>query len=112
MEGLLKEHVRKGSTIKVGICQLFGLPGDDSSGPAHISFVSTMQTLVQAGHVLSNCDFVLLGAPRWPFTWKDGLSLAMMQPSTSGEIVGYWVEPGKLPFRRMVPRRAMQWLIC
>ncbi len=108
----LKELVRQGRTIKVGIRQLFGLTNDDLSGPPHWSFVSSMQPAIQGGHVLSNCDFVVIGPSRWPFAWKDGLALAMMQPSTSGEIVCYWVEPGKLPFRRIVPRRSMQWLVA
>jgi hypothetical protein len=108
----LKELVRAGRTLKVGIRQLFGLTQDDSSGPSHWSYVTTMQSLVQAGHVLSNCDFVLIGSPRWPFDWKQSLALSMIQPSTSGEITCYWVEPGKLPFRRTLPRRHMRWLVA
>jgi len=108
----LKDHVRQGRSLRVGIRQLFGLAKDEMRGPKHISFLTTMQPLVQNGHVLSNCDFVLIGSARWPFTWQDGLHLAMMQPSTSGEIVCFAVEPGKLPFRRMTPRRAMQWLVA
>ena len=108
----LKDLVRNGRSIKVGIRQLFGLTNDDASGPAHLSFVSSMQPVIRDGQVLSNCDFTLIGSPRWPFTWKDGLAVAMMQPSTSGEIECHWAEPGKLPFRRIVPRRAMQWLVA
>ena len=108
----LKEHARQGRTIQVGIRQLFGLANDDASGPEHISFVSTMQPVIQQGHVLSNCDVVLIGPPKWPFTWRDGLHVAMMQPSTSGEIVCYLTEPGRLPFRRIVPRRGMQWMVA
>jgi hypothetical protein len=108
----LKEHVRHGRTLQVGIRQLFGLATDDATGPAHLAFVDTMQPVIQDGQVLANCDFVLVGPPRWPFTWKDGLWLAMMQPSTSGEIVCYLTKPGQLPFRRSVPRRAMQWLVA
>ncbi len=108
----LKELVRQGRTIRVGIRQLFGLADDHALGPNHISFLTTMQPIIQQGHVLSNCDLVLVGAPKWPFTWNDGLHLAMMRPSTSGEIVCYLAEPGKLPFKRIVPHRAMQWMVA
>ncbi len=108
----LKEHVRAGRTLRVGIRQLFGLADDETRGPAHLSFLTTMQPVIQDGQVLSNCDFVLVGAPHWPFTWKDGLHLAMMQPSTSGEITSYLAEPGKLPFERAPRRRGMRWLVA
>ena len=108
----LKEHVRQGRSIKVGIRQLFGMAQDTVSGPEHISFVTTMQPTIQDGHVRSNCDFVLTGAPRWPFTWREGLHVAMMQPSSSGEVVCFLVEPGQLPFTRILSRRGMQWWIA
>ena len=108
----LKEHVRAGRTIQVGIRQLFGLAGDVTDGPRHVSFLTTMQPLVQDGHVLSNCDLALVGPPCWPFDWKDGLHVAMMRPSTSGEFICYLAEPGKLPFKRVTPRRAMQWMVA
>ena len=108
----LKEHVRLGRSIRVGVRQLFGLAEGSTSGPRHISFLTTMQPMIQDGHVLSNCDLVLVGPPRWPFTWRDGLHVAMMRPSTSGEFICYLTEPGKLPFERVMPRRAMQWMVA
>ncbi len=108
----LKECVRRGRTIQVGIRQLFGLAEDTKEGPAHISFVTTMQPLVKDGHVLSNCDLVAIGAPQWPCTWKEGLHVATMQPSTSGEMLCFLAQPGKLPFERTLRRRAMQWLVA
>ena len=108
----LKELVRQGRTIKVGIRQFFGMADDCKAGPEHTCFVTTMQPLIQKGHVHSNCDLVLVGAPRWPFTWKDGLHVGVIKPSTSGEILCFLVEPGKLPFRRTVLRRQMQWMVA
>lgn len=115
VEGDLKELkalVREGRTIQVGVRQLFGLAQDCTDGPEHISYVDTMQPLIRHGHVESNCDFVLVGAPVWPFTWKDGVHLAMMLPSTSGEITCFLAEPGRLPFERAVHRRAMRWMVA
>ena len=108
----LKDHVRLGRSIQVGVRQLFGLAEDCTDGPKHVSFLTTMQPMIQDGYVLSNCDLVLVGPPRWPFTWKDGLHVAMMRPSTSGESICYLAEPGKLPFKRAMPRRAMQWMVA
>ena len=108
----LKAQVRQGRTLQVGIRQLFGLAQDDLAGPEHICFVATMQPLIQDGQVLSNCDLVLVGPPQWPFTWQDGLHLAMMRPSTSGEIACYLTAPGQLPCKRIAPRRAMQWMVA
>ena len=108
----LQECVRQGRSIQVGIRQLFGLAQDTTDGPVHTCFVSSMQPLIQDGHVLSNCDLVAIGAPKWPCSWKDGLHLAMMQPATSGEILCFLVEPGKLPFTRYIRRRAMQWMVA
>ena len=71
-----------------------------------------MQPLIENDHVGANCDFVLSGAPQWPFTWKDGLALGMVWPWTSGEIVCHFAEPGHLPFRRSRVRRAMQWMVA
>ena len=71
-----------------------------------------MQPVVQDGQVLSNCDLVVAGPPRWPFTWKDGLHLCVMRPSTSGEIECYFTEPGRVPFRWKAPRRGMQWMVA
>jgi hypothetical protein len=48
------ECIRAGRTIQVGIRQLFGLANDDPSGPDHISFLTTMQPLIQDGHAASN----------------------------------------------------------
>ena len=42
----LKECVRRSLKIQVGIRQLFGLEEDDTSGPAHTSFVTTMQPTI------------------------------------------------------------------
>ena len=67
-----------------------------------------MQPTIQGGHVRSNCDLVVIGAPQWPFTWRDGIHIALMQPATTGEFVCFLAEPGKLPFIRMVRQRAMQ----
>ena len=64
----LKEHVRQGHSIQVGIRQLFGLAEDDVNGPSHISFVTTMQPVIRNGHVHFNCDLVAVGAPKWPCT--------------------------------------------
>ena len=107
----LKELVRLGRTIRVGIRHLAGLADDDTSGPSHISFLTTMQPLIKDGHVLSNSEFVLIGPPKWPYTFAgDGVHFAMMRPSTGGEFVSYVVRPGELPFERQLPRRGMQWL--
>jgi hypothetical protein len=108
----LKEYVRRGRSIQVGIRQLFGLVEDTSDGPAHISFVANMQSTIKDDHVHANCDLVVVGAPIWPFTWQDGLHVAMMQPSTSGEMVCFIAEPGQLPFTRIIRRRAMQWMVA
>lgn len=108
----LKELIREGRTIQVGIRQLFGLADGRRDGPEHISYIDTMQPVVRGGHVESNCDFVLVGAPTWPFTWKDGVHLAMMLPSTNGEIACFLAEPGHLPFERSVHRRAMRWMVA
>jgi hypothetical protein len=107
----LMENIRAGHTIQVGIRQLFGLASDDTGGPSHTSFVTTMQPVIRDGHVESNCDFVVIGAPRWPIQWNEGLHMAMMQPSTSGEILCFLAEPGGLPFKRLIRRRAMQWMV-
>ena len=108
----LKEHLRTGRTLKVGVKQLFGIQGDDPSGPEHISFLDIMQPLIEKDHVGANCDFILSGAPQWPFTWQDGLVVGMVWPWTSGEILCHLAEPGHLPFRRTRVRRAMQWLVA
>lgn len=108
----LIECVRHGHSLRVGVRQLFGLAADDVGGPAHMSFLTTMQPVVRDGEVLSNCDFVLVGAPQWPFAWTDGLHMCVTQPSTSGEILCFLAEPGKLPFQRHLRRRAMQWLVA
>jgi hypothetical protein len=107
----LMEAARTGLSIRVGVRQLFGLNEDDASGPDHLSFMTTMQPMIQDGRVLSNCDFALVGAPQWPFEWSDGLHMAVMQPTTSGEFVCFLAEPGKLPFTRQVRQRAMQWMV-
>jgi len=108
----LKELVRQGRTLQVGIRQLFGLGTDCIQGPVHISFVTTMQPVIQKGHVFSNCDLVLAGPPQWPFSWQDGLYFCVMRPSTSGEIECYLTKPGTLPFCWKVPRRGMQWMVA
>ena len=108
----LQECIRQGRSIQVGIRQLFGLPRDDTSGPDHTCFVDTMQPMIQDGHAQSNCDLVVVGAPRWPFTWQDGVHIAVMKPSTSGEMTCFLAAPGRLPFTRMIRRRAMQWMVA
>ena len=108
----LAEHARLGRSIRVGVKNLFGIQGGLDDGPEHISFLTTMQPMIQGGQVRSNCDAVLLGAPKWPFTWDDGVHFSMMRPSTSGEITCYLAEPGKMPFERIVPRRAMVWMVA
>ena len=108
----LKEHVRRGYSVQVGIRQLFGLADDNRDGPPHISFLTTMQPVIRDGHVQSNCDLVVVGAPKWPCTWKDGLHIAMMLPSTSSEVLCFLAEPGNLPFNRVPRRRAMQWMVA
>ena len=108
----LTEHVRQGRSIQVGIRQLFGLAEDTTDGPAHVAFVRSMQPVVSGGHVQSNCDLAVVGAPQWPFSWKDGVHVAMMLPSTSGEILCFLAEPGNLPFKRVMRRRATQWMVA
>ena len=108
----LKEHMRLGRSIKVGVRQLFGLAQDATDGPSHTSYVATMQPVIQDGHVQSNCDFVVVGAPLWPLSWKDGLHMAMMRPSTSGEILCFLAEPGQLPFTRVIRHRGMRWMVA
>ena len=108
----LKEHIREGHTLKVGVKQLFGIQDDNPSGPEHISFLDIMQPLIKEGHVGANCDFILSGAPKWPFVWKDRLVVGMVWPWSTGEITCHLVEPGHLPFRRTRVRRAMQWLVA
>jgi len=108
----VKEHIRAGHSIKVGVKQLFGIQADDPSGPEHISYLDIMQPLIQDGHVGANCDFILAGAPKWPFEWKDGITLGMVWPWSSGEINCNLVEPGKPRFRRSSVSRAMQWLVA
>ena len=108
----LKGYVRQGRTIQVGIRQLFGLAEDVVNGPSHISFVTTIQPVISNSHVQSNCDLVVAGAPKWPFSWRDGLHVGTMLPSTSGEILCFLAEPGKLPFKRLTRRRAMRWMVA
>jgi len=108
----LKEFIRRGRSIKVGVKQLFGLQNDDVGGPKHISFLSIMQPLIKDGHVGANCDFALSGAPQFPFSWKDGLSFGAVWPWSSGEIVCHLVAPGRLPFRRTQLKREMKWLVA
>ena len=108
----LKEHMRTGRTVQVGIRQLFGLAEDNDSGPEHVSYVASMQPIIKDGHGRSNCDLVVFGAPKWPFTWKDGVHLAVMRPETSGNILCFIGEPGKLPFEKTERRRAMVWMVA
>jgi hypothetical protein len=108
----LKELVRLGRSIQVGIRQLFGLAQDNAGGPEHICFVTTMQPIIRDEHVESSSDFVLLGPAQWPFAFTDGFHLSMMRPSTSGRIVCFATEVGKLAFKRTMPRRAMQWMVA
>lgn len=108
----LQECIRNGCSVKVGVKQLFGIQNDDPTGPEHISFLNIMQPLIKNGEVGANCDFILSGAPQWPFAWKDGLVVGMVWPWSSGEIISHLVEPGHLPFRRTKVRRAMQWLVA
>ena len=108
----LKEHIRQGRTIQVGIRQLFGLAEDREEGPDHVSFVATMQPLIQDGHARSNCDLVVIGAPKWPFTWKDGVHIALVRPETSGLMTCFVAEPGNLPFQKMIRQRGMVWMVA
>ena len=108
----LMECVRWGRSVRLGVRQLFGLAEDRIDGPEHTAFLTTMQPVIQHGHVQSNCDLVAVGAPTWPCEWSDGLHLATMLPSTSGEILCFLAAPGKLPFKRATRRRAMQWLVA
>jgi len=108
----LKECVRQGLSVQVGIRQLFGLGEDIVDGPEHISFVTTMQPVIRDGQVQSNCDLAVVGAPLWPLTWRDGVQIAMMLPSTSGQMLCFLAEPGKLPFSRVIRHRAMQWMVA
>lgn len=108
----LKQLIRDGRTMRLGVRQLLGLVDDDPADEPHTCFVDVMQPLIQDGHVLANCDFVLIAPPRWPIRLADGMHVSMMQPSTRGEVVAYVTQPGALPFKRLVRRRAMQWLIA
>ena len=108
----LKYHVRQGHTIQVGIRQLFGLAEDNTRGPEHTSYLTTMQPLISDGQVQSNCDLVAIGAPQWPFTWKNGLHIGVVRPSTSGEMLCFLTEPGKLPFTKVIRRRPMVWMVA
>ena len=108
----LKGLVREGRTLQVGIRQLFGLVDDRTDGPDHISYVSTMQPVIRDDHVESNCDLVVIGAPTWPITWKDGLHISTMLPSTTGQIICFAAEPGNLPFTHLVRRRGMCWMVA
>ena len=108
----LKECVRQGRSLRLGVRQLFGMAEEQTDGPSHISFLTTMQPVIKDNHVLSNCDLVAVGAPKWPFEWSDGLHIAAMLPSTSGGILCFLAEPGKLPFKPAPRRRAMQWLVA
>ena len=69
-----------------------------------------MKPVISAGHVQSNYDLVVVGAPRCPFVWREGL-LATVLPSTSGQLLAFAAELGKLPFALIERRRAMQWLV-
>ena len=108
----LKELVRRGCSLKLGVNRLFNLPGGDAEGPAHVCFLTVMQPLIKDGHVGANCDLVLSGAPQWPWSWKDDISLGLVWPWTSGEVIGHWVQPGVLPFAREKARCAMRWLVA
>ena len=108
----LKELIRQGCSLKVGVRNLFGLPSTPDEGLQHVSFLSVMQPLIEEGHAGANCDFVLSGAPQWPIRWQDGLSLGMVWPRSSGELIAHWVVPGELPFGRQTVRRGMQWLVA
>ena len=107
----LKENVRQGRSIQVGIRQLFGLAKDRTDGPAHLSVPTTMQPVISGGHVQSNCELVAIGAPTWPCNWEEGLHAGVLLPSTSGEIAGFVAEPGQFPLQRILRRRAMQWMV-
>jgi hypothetical protein len=107
----LKDMVRQGRSLKVGVEDFFDLPDPASQGPPHICFLTVMQPLIKGGHVGANCDFALRGAPRWPWSWQDGIRLGMVWPWSSGELIGHWVAPGKLPFTRHTSRYGMQWLV-
>jgi hypothetical protein len=106
----LKDEIRKGSTIGVGIRQLCGLAEDDQSGPPHISFLTAMLPFVWGDDVIMNCDPILVGPPKWPFLWNEGLHFGIVRPSTTGAIECFLAEPGKMPFERVTRRRGMQWL--
>ena len=106
----LKDLVRQGKSIRAGIRQLCGLAENVVQGPPHISFLTTMLAFIWDGQVVLNCEPVLVGPPRWPFTWSDGLHFALMRPSTSGGFRCYLAKPGSLPFERLERRRGMVWL--
>jgi len=108
----LKEAVRQGKTIQVGLRQLFGLSEDDSTGPRHISFLPTMQPLIMDDHVLANCDLAVIASPEWSISWDAGIHIAFMRPSTSGEIECFLSKPGSLSFNKIRPNRAMEWYVA
>ncbi|MBB76343.1 MAG: hypothetical protein CMJ75_17700 [Planctomycetaceae bacterium] len=108
----LKDLIRRGCSLKVGVEQLFNLPGAGEQGPAHVCFLTIMQPLIKDGHVGANCDFVLSGTPQWPWSWEDEISLGMVWPWSSGEVIGHWAKPGALPFTREKAQCAMRWLVA
>ncbi len=61
----LKECVRQGRSVRLGVRQLFGLAEEQTDGPSHISFLTTMQPVIKDDHVHSNCDLVAVGAAEW-----------------------------------------------
>jgi hypothetical protein len=71
-----------------------------------------MLVFIWDGQVVLNCDPVLVGPPRWPFTWSDGLHYGIMWPSTSGRFDCFLAEPGNLSFERVTRRRGMQWVVA
>jgi hypothetical protein len=107
----LREAVERGWSVRVGIRQFFGLADGGEPGPEHISFLTVVQPILEAEHVLASCDVAVSGPPRWPFAWKHGVHFGFVQPSTSGEMICYVAKPGELPFQRIVPRRGMQWFV-
>ena len=108
----LQDLIRRGCSLKVGVENLFTQHEVPTDGPAHICYLTVMQPLIKDGHAGANCDFVLRGAAQWPWSWEDDISLGMVWPWSSGEMIGHWVKPGALPFIRQTSRCGMQWLVA
>jgi len=107
----LKRSVRSGESVRLGVRDLFGLVEDVRPSHSTISFGSTMQTLIRNGHIQATSDVMAIGKPSWPIRWADGLHIATIRASTSGEMVCFVASPDDMRFRRILRRRSMIWMV-